>query len=235
MIARTQFDQIVAALCKTSFASEILVVGSTCLFVLAPDIPPSTLDVDIAIPEERILAAPSAVLEGMSKAAFQRAGQTATWVLPGVGSCDLLAYSAPGAGDRVGGREPLKSLVFDDLCRVIARSWGAQAGPGNLQCLSPAAFCATKLATLRMEKGAKDKIQALSLIGKLRTDLPFERILVEALRSLDPMVREDLLADCQMALALSQGRFSELDPYSSFLPLAQEGFRLLARLEVEFR
>ncbi len=75
--------------------------------------------------------------------------------------------------DRIGGGETLPIMVYGDLSKVLSAPGSTIELPTRGVALSPAALTAVKLLTIRLEKGSKDKLQALLLIEENGADEAF--------------------------------------------------------------
>jgi hypothetical protein len=91
-------------------------------------------------------------------------------------------------------------MVFADLSRLLTlpRSTRELASGGTV--LSPATLAAAKLLTIRLEKGSKDKLQALLVIAKNAADPDFLEHLRHLVTALPADRIEDAIADAQAAL-----------------------------------
>ena len=122
-------------------------------------------------------------------------------------------------------------MVYGDLGVVLASPASVHRAPGGAPSLSPAAFCAVKLMTLRVEKGFKDKLQALLVIGERKSVPEFTRNLRDILACFDSDRRADAFADGQAAfLALQQDpefRDRGAEGYKAMMAGAEEGYRAL--------
>src|SRR3954469_15892249 len=85
---------------------------------------------------------------------------------------------------------------------------------GGGHALSPAALAASKLLTVRLEKGSKDKLQALLLIEENSDDPEFLDALRRHLLSFDAENVKDVLADAQVAAMAVKGDVMRADVQS---------------------
>jgi hypothetical protein len=88
--------------------------------------------------------------------------------------------------------------------------------------------------TMRVEKGSKDKLQALLVIGERASDRPFTLTLSRVLERFDLERRTDAVADAQVAfLSLGQDpafRDHGAEGYRAFLEQAERGYQVLAEM-----
>ncbi len=100
--------------------------------------------------------------------------------------------------------------------------------------LSPAALAAIKLLTVRLEKGSKDKLQALLLVAEREDDREFLSALHRILSRFEPDRVEDALADAQAAFLAISGDALRADQqsrgYAEMRSAAGRGLELLRRL-----
>ena len=91
--------------------------------------------------------------------------------------------------------------------------------------------------TVRVEKGAKDKLQALLIISERAGDAAFRGTLSEILGRFDEETRSDVLADAQVAfLSLKKDptfRDHGAERYASFLEGLESGYRALIEIVKE--
>jgi hypothetical protein len=140
---------------------------------------------------------------------------------------DLLGLDNPTGGDRIANLGSVSVLVFEDLCRLALHP-GAVRESSGLRVLSPAALAISKLLTWRLEKGLKDKLQALALIGELDEEPGFHAELRELATELNDDLWEDVVADAQVAfLGLGVDRS---EGYAAFSALVEAGFQVLGDL-----
>jgi len=106
-------------------------------------------------------------------------------------------------------------MIFGDLSRVLAAAGSTVEVPTQGRALSPAALAAVKLLTIRLEKGSKDKLQALLLIEENESDESFLNELHRLLSLFDSDRIEDALADAQAACLAVSGDAMRADAQSS--------------------
>lgn len=227
------------ALRGTFIEQELVIAGSSTLFGIETDIPPLTEDLDLLIAVELLETREEDVLRLFDSLGYRNVEGTPTFVSGRGNSFDLVGYSHAAIPDHVGGGKRLKAMVFRDLSVIMASPDAVVAGPGGLRALSPAAFCVVKLLTVRLEKGAKDKLQALLVIAERLDDAEFVEAFVRLMRCFESGQTEEVLPDAQMAaLALSPDPTvsHEGGPgYARFYAQAQQGLDILRKLEARYR
>ena len=91
-------------------------------------------------------------------------------------------------------------MVFSDLSTLLGMPDSVTEVPAGGRALSAAALTVAKLMTIRLEKGSKDKLQALLLIDERSDEEDFLAELRCFLDGFEPDRIEDAVADAQMAL-----------------------------------
>ena len=109
----------------------------------------------------------------MSRFGFEHQPGTSSFLLAEGLSLDLVGYSQRDVVDRIGGGTTVPVMVFSDLSRILSEPGSIVELPTQGKALSPAALAASKLLTVRLEKGSKDKLQALLLIEGNATNHEF--------------------------------------------------------------
>jgi hypothetical protein len=123
-------------------------------------------------------------------------------------------------------------MVYGDLSRVLSAPGSTIHLPTRGLALSHAALAAIKLLTIRLEKGSKDKLQALLLIEENGADEAFLKELHALLSLFEPDRIEDALADAQAACLAVSGDAMRADAQSSgYIEMAHAIGRGLAILE----
>ncbi len=213
---------------------QLILAGSSGLYGASETIPALTEDVDVVVDADWVAAHETFVLREMERLGFRQSPQTCTFSLPDGMSLDLVGYSREDQVDRIGGGPHLPIMVFGDLSRLLSAPESTLALSGGGRALSPAALAASKLLTVRLEKGSKDKLQALLLIEENADDPEFLASLRRHLSYFDPETVKDALADAQMAALAVAGDVMRADVqssgYASMSKAADEGLRLLRRL-----
>lgn len=203
--------RVLAALQRTPIGDAAILVGSSGLFGFTTRVPALTEDIYVAIPEHVVDDHGREIVEALARLGFAHEAGTATFVADDGTTFDLLGHGAPTDGDHIGGTEPLRVMVFEDLSRVAGDAGASAPLEGGGRALTPAGFVATKLLTERAHKGTKDKIQALLVLAERRGDSDFEAQLLGLLQMFDAVRLEDMRAAAQDALiALSDDpRFTD--------------------------
>lgn len=213
--------RVLTALRRSPVGDSAVLVGSSGLFGFPTEVPALTEDIDVAVPEATVGRHGHAILEALRAQGFQHEEGTATFIGPAGVIFDLLGHGEPGEGDHVGGTEPLRVMVFEDLSRILSDPSTTAMLPAGGRALTPAGFVASKLLTERAHKGIKDKIQALLVLAE-RRDEGFAQEVVHLLRDLDPARLDDVRAGAQNACFLLAG-----DP--AFSDSGAEGYAPVAR------
>src|SRR3954468_7921604 len=152
---------------------QLILAGSSGLYGASETIPALTEDVDVVVDADWVASNEAFVLHEMERLGFRHSPQTCTFNLPDGMSLDLVGYSKKDQVDRIGGGPNLPIMVFGDLSKLLSGSQSTVELRGGGHALSPAALAASKLLTVRLEKGSKDKFQALLLIEENSDDPEF--------------------------------------------------------------
>ena len=226
----------------TFLEGELILGESSGLFGFPTRTPAFTEDLDFLVREDLVIAKGKDVIDVLGRLGFQRTPDTPTFTSPGRPTFDLVGYQSPpfsppeGASltdskDHLSPPAVLQVMVYADLGIVLGSPTSVQHTPAGAPSLTPAAFCAIKLMTIRVEKGFKDKLQALLVIEERRNESDFRRDLAEILARFDEDRRADALADAQAAfLALQQDpefRDRGAEGYKAMMAGAEEGYRAL--------
>jgi hypothetical protein len=146
----------------------------------------------------------------------------------------LVGYSRRDTVDRIGGGRTVPVMVFSDLSKILSAPGSIIELPTQGRALSPSALAATKLLTVRLEKGSKDKLQALLLIEENAGDDKFQQTLRRLLSLFDTDRIDDALADAQAACLAVSGDVTRADIQSGgYVEMSQaidRGFTLLEKL-----
>lgn len=228
VLERQQLDRLWQLLSQTCLADHLVLVGSAAVYRTPSSLPPLTTDADYAIDQSILRQHLDEFLAQLQSLGFERVADTSTFVHPDGFSFDLLGLDAPGLGDRVADFSNFSAMVFEDLCQVVAEPGAIQVGPDQGRVLSPPALVLSKLRTWRREKGIKDKLQALALVGELGQSAEFQAQLVLMVGRLSGEDWQDLLADAQAAF-IGLGR-EEGREYAHYGPLVERGFQMLIAL-----
>lgn len=217
----------------TVLEGELILGGSSGLFAFATSAPAFTEDLDFLVREELVEAHGSEVIEVLATLGYSRLPETPTFTAAGRPTFDLVGYS-PVPGDRLSRPAPLRVMVFGELGTILDDPRTADRYPDGVVALSPAAFCAVKLLTLRVEKGSKDKLQALLVIAERSSDRQFASTLAGILGRFETERQSDALADAQAAfLSLERDpafRDHGAEGYAAFLEGVAAGYRKLQEI-----
>src|SRR5688572_4821590 len=215
----------------TFLEGELILGGSSGLFGFPTQTPAFTEDLAFLVREDLVIARGKEVIDLLGRLGFQRTPDTPTFVSPGRPGFDLVGYSFTDSTDHLSPPSVLQVMVYGDLGIVLGSPVSVHRAPAGIPSLTPPAFCAVKLMTLRVEKGFKDKLQALLVIGERRNESGFTRDLSEILTRFDADRRSDAFADAQAAfLALKQDpefRDRGAEGYKAMIAGAEAGYLAL--------
>lgn len=229
---RSEVLSLLRRLRSGPLGDRLILAGSSGLYGVSEEIPALTEDVDVLVDADWVGAEESFLLVEMARLGFEHQPETSTFVLAEGLSLDLVGYSRQDAVDRVGGGKTVPVMVFSDLSKILSASGSIIELPTQGKALSPAALAATKLLTVRLEKGSKDKLQALLLIEENAGNESFRRDLRRLLGLFDPEQVEDALSDAQMACLAISGDTARADVQSrGYVEMFQAVRRGLAILE----
>jgi hypothetical protein len=213
---------------------RLILAGSSGLYGVSEEIPALTEDVDVLVDADWVGAEEAFLLAEMARLGFEHQSGTSTFGLAEGLSLDLVGYSRRDAVDRIGGGKTVPVMVFSDLSKILSEPGSIIELPTQGKSLSPAALAATKLLTVRLEKGSKDKLQALLLIAENAGNENFRRDLRRLLGLFEPEQVKDALSDAQMAcLAVSEDAArADLQSigYADMSQAIDRGFSLLKQL-----
>lgn len=217
---------------------RLILAGSSGLYGVSEEIPALTEDIDVLVDADWVGAEESFLLAEMARLGFEHQRGTNTFELAEGLSLDLVGYSQRDAVDRIGGGKTVPVMVFSDLSKILSASGSIIELPTQGKALSPAALAATKLLTVRLEKGSKDKLQALLLIEENTRNEGFRNDLRRLLNLFDPEQVEDALSDAQMACLSVSGDATRADVqsrgYVEMFQAVRRGLTLLEQiLELE--
>jgi hypothetical protein len=196
---RTTFA-ILRKLAETSLGEHLILGGSSGLYAVSESIPALTEDVDLLVDAEWIARHEDEILSEMEKAGFQHHPGTSTLTDEEGQSLDLVGYSQEDRTDRIGGGVRLQVMIFGDLSTLLRSSEAVIEAPEGGLALSAAALTVAKLMTIRLEKGSKDKLQALLVIDEMSDDAEYSEALKRFLSDFEPDRVTDAVADAQMAM-----------------------------------
>ena len=234
-VSAAYLQALLDALRRADMLDDLVLGGSSALLVVDPGVPPMTRDVDFLVDEGWLGRHEEHVTRSLRGVGIEQIPGTATFRDPGGRSFDLVGYSMEDPRDRLGGGRELRVAVFSELGRILADEKAVLPMQGGGACLSPAGFCAAKLSTLRLDKGAKDRLHALLVLGTRGHEPSFCTDLARLLASLgDALWREDVLADARQALLVLQRdpllASPDAAPYSAFLDRILSGLAALAAI-----
>jgi hypothetical protein len=217
----------------TLLEDQLILGGSSGLFGFETATPAFTEDLDFLISEELVAGSGAEIIDLLKGLGYEHQPDTPTFTSPGKPTFDLVGYSRLNLTDHLSPPGPLQVMVFGDLGMILGETSSVQRGASGGLALTPAGFCAAKLMTLRVEKGAKDKLQALLVVAERASDPGFRETLRRIFARFDPDRRQDAVADAQAAF-LSLQRDPEFrdrgaEGYLAFLRRAESGYEALAR------
>ncbi len=230
-------DNLFFGLRGTFLEGQLILGGSSGLFGFPTNAPAYTEDLDFYIEEELVLDRGAEIIEVFADQGYQRQPETPSFSALGRPSLDLVGYSTQMKTDHLSPPGRLQVMVFGDLGVILAIPGSVDRNPTGKAALSPAGFAAVKLTTLRVEKGAKDKLQALLVISERSGDAAFRKTILDILGRFGWETRSDVLADAQQAFLSIQGdpTFNDhgAERYSSFLDELESGYQTLVEIVKE--
>lgn len=201
---RSDVLSLMSKLRSSPLGERLILAGSSGLYGLSETLPALTEDVDVVIDADWAGAEEPRLIAEMAQLGFEHQPGTSTFLLQEGLSLDLVGYSLHDAMDRIGGGNTIPIMVFSDLSKILSAPGSIIELPTRGRAMSSAALTAAKLLTIRLEKGSKDKLQALLLIEENAGDEEFLDDLRRLLALFEPDRVEDALADAQAAcLAVS--------------------------------
>jgi hypothetical protein len=219
---------------SSPLGDRLILAGSSGLYGASEEIPALTEDIDVVVDADWVGAEEPHLLAEMSRFGFEHQPGTSSFLLAEGLSLDLVGYSRRDAADRIGGGKTVPVMVFSDLSRILSEPGSIVELPTQGKALSPAALTASKLLTVRLEKGSKDKLQALLLIEESSGNQEFLSDLRRLLALFDREQVEDALADAQVACLAVSGDAAHADVqsrgYVEMSEAAGRGFSVLKRL-----
>jgi hypothetical protein len=198
--SRPEVLELLRRIEASPLGDRLILAGSSGVYGVSQTIPALTEDIDVLVDADWIAAEEDVVLEHMSQLGFQHQPGTPTFTSAAGLSLDLVGYSRRDATDRIGGGKTLPVMVFADLSRLLSLPHSTRELQGGGATLSPATLAAAKLLTIRLEKGSKDKLQALLVIAENAGDKDFLEHLQGLLGAFPPDRIEDAIADAHAAL-----------------------------------
>lgn len=193
--------------------------------------PALTEDLAFLVDAEWLASNERLVSEAMAGLGFTQVPGSCTFTSsPGI-SLDLVGYSRIDLEDRIGGGLQIPVMVYGDLSRVLRSSCAVSSRQGA-RFLTPPALAVVKLMTVRVEKGAKDKLHALLLVDENAVDPAFAAEIGALLADFPPDRVEDALADAQAATLSVTSDPQRADPQSrGYAGLAEHVLRGLQVLQ----
>ncbi len=213
---------------------RLILAGSSGIYGVSESIPALTEDVDVLVDADWVAAAEETVIDEMGRLGLRHQAGTATFTAAGDLSLDLVGYSRRDVVDRIGGGRQLPVMVYADLSRLLSLPHSTRDLASGGKALSPATLAAAKLLTIRLEKGSKDKLQALLVIAENAADASFLEDLGRLLRAFPLDRLEDAVADARAALLAVSADVVLAGPgaagYAGMHRGLEEGLALLLRL-----
>jgi hypothetical protein len=174
------------------------------------------------------------IVRRLGSLGFRRVPDSPTFLKYGGPGFDLVGYSIRDFEDHLSPEGELRVMVFGELGRILRDPESVETGLSGIRTLAPAAFCAVKLLTLRVEMGAKDKLQALLVIAERKDDARFLAAMSRLLRTFGNDRVLDVIGDAQAAfLSLQRDpavRDHGAEGYARFLEQAEAGQKVLVGL-----
>jgi hypothetical protein len=213
---------------------HLILGGSSGMYGVSETIPALTEDVDVLVDAEWLAAGEGFVLEQMRHLGFEHQPGTPTFTSADGMSLDLVGYSRMDAEDRIGGGKLVPVMVFADLSRLLPLPGATLTLAGGGRVLSPAALAIAKLLTIRLEKGSKDKLQALLVIAENGEDRDFLEQLRRYITAFPADRIEDSVADAQASLLAISADVRLAGPqaagYAGMQSSLERGLAVLLRL-----
>lgn len=231
---RPEVLSLLQRLRNSPLGEHLILAGSPGLFGASETIPALTEDVDVLVDADWAASHEAFVIDEMRRLGFDHRPGSPTFISPDGLSLDLVGYSRHDAIDRIGGGEDARVMVFGDLSRLLAAPGSTVELATGGRALSAAALVTAKLLTIRVEKGSKDKLQALLLIEERAEDPGFLADLQRNLEIFGPDRVKDAFADAQMASLVISKDAMLADPqtagYREMSEAAARGLKTLRTL-----
>ncbi len=232
--SRLEVLELLRRIEASPLGNRLILAGSSGVYGISETIPALTEDVDVLVDADWIAAEEGVILEQMSQLGFQHLPGTPTFTSAAGLSLDLVGYSRRDATDRIGGGKTLPVMVFADLSKLLSLPHATRDLPAGGATLSPATLAAAKLLTIRLEKGSKDKLQALLVIAENAGDEDFLARLQGLLGAFPPDRSEDAIADAHTALLAVSADVIVAGPqaagYAGMQQSLERGLTVLQRL-----
>ena len=233
-VDRASTLELLSRLAATPIGEHLILGGSSGLHAASERLPALTEDVDLVIDADWVKANAEALLSEMRELGFEHLEGTCSLMTAEGQSVDLVGYSRLDTIDRIGGTERLPVMVFSDLSVLMASPEATMRAPGGGRALTPAALAVSKLLTIRLEKGSKDKLQALLIIEENLEDEAFAASLARLLGRFDRERILDAVADAQAALLTISTDSLVADPqaigYAELREAVARGLEALTRI-----
>jgi hypothetical protein len=231
---RGEVLELLGRIGRSPLGEQLILGGSSGVYGVSTTVPALTEDVDLLVDADWLAGHQDEVLAQMRQLGFVHQPGTPTFLAAGGLSVDLVGYSRRDHVDRIGGGTLLPVMVYSDLSTLLAYQGWWQELSGGGRALSPAALTAAKLLTVRLEKGSKDKLQALLVIEERRDDEEFLSDLRSVLRAFTADRLDDALADAQAACLAIGGDVAlagaQAAGYAEMHQAAERGLDILQQL-----
>jgi hypothetical protein len=197
---RLEVLELLRRIQASPLGGRLILAGSSGVYGVSETIPALTEDVDVLVDADWVSVEEDKILEDMRQLGFQHQPGTPTFTSAAGLSLDLVGYSRSDVADRIGGGKALPVMVFADLSKLLSLPGSTRELPDGGRTLAPATLAAAKLLTIRLEKGGKDKLQALLVIAENAEDEDFREHLRGLLAAFAADRIEDAIADAHAAL-----------------------------------
>jgi hypothetical protein len=212
---------------------HLILGGSSGLYAVSETIPALTEDVDV-VDADWVAAHEKTILEQMRRLGFEHQAGSSTFTARDGLSLDFVGYSRNDVADRIAGGAELPVRVYGDLSRLLSLPDSIRELAGGGKALSSPTLAAAKLLTIRLEKGSKDKLQALLVIAENAADGAFLDRLHLLLRAFPADRIEDAIADARAALLAVSADVTHAGPqaagYAGMHRGLEQGLAILLRL-----
>lgn len=233
MINRTTTLEILSRLSHTRLEGRLILAGSSGIHAVSEKILAMTEDVDLLIDADWVARHEETLVRELESVGFQTHPGSPTLTARDGSSVDLVGFSVQDRKDRIGGGDRIPIMVFADLSTILETAAAVVEVATGGKALAPAALTLAKLLTIRLEKGGKDKIQALLLIEEFGGDTRFCSLLRQLASCFEPDRIEDAVADAQaavMTLSTSRHVDSQMEGYGEMQSRTQRGLEMLKKI-----
>ncbi len=225
---------ILRHLAETELGQRLILAGSSGLHAASSKIPALTEDVDVLVDADWAAAHEEQLLSEIREAGFQHHPGSPTLTSSSGHSVDLVGYSRKDRADRIAGGEQIPIMIFADLSTLLQAPDTTTEVPTGGRALTAAALAVAKLLTIRLEKGIKDKIQALLLIEENENDDTFLARLRQLFGRFETDRIEDAVADAKLAVLTLSADAERADAqskgYAELRPAVERGLEILKDL-----